>query len=133
MTRIIPGTTLLAVAMAVLGCSNEPKLLEVTGAVTYAGQPVKSGSIRFESTATGKYSTEGFIADGRYKVKIKPGNFRVEVSSPRPKVAPGGKTPPGPGEDEVVETIPAKYNTNSELKVEIGVGQLSHDFTLTKS
>jgi len=73
---------------ATLGCgSGEPPTYQVSGKVSYAGQPLPSGSIQFEpdkpggnsgtcATATienGTYTTTvGGITGGKYLVRVNP-------------------------------------------------------------
>lgn len=74
------GALLVVVVLA--GCGDSgPKLYPIQGAVTYKGQPVGGGTIRFEpatETRDPRASPETMIADGRYNL-------------PRSKGIAGGK------------------------------------------
>ncbi|QVL31052.1 hypothetical protein KIH39_19700 [Telmatocola sphagniphila] len=119
----------LALATLACGCSNEPGTLEVKGKVTLDSQAIPEGRIRFSPTDGGKAPAEGLINYGSYSFRVLPGKYKVEITSPKPKIDPKVKKV-GPGNDEVVETIPTKYNYNTELAVEIGSGKLEHNFDL---
>ena len=122
-----PAFVLLGAALAA-GCAKKTDRLQVTGAVTLDGQPVKAGTVRFTPPAgAGAAPADGFITDGRYAVLVRPGKYKVEISSTRPKVA---QRPAGPGNDEDVETVPARYNLRTELTAEVSPASLVHDFGL---
>ena len=60
-----------------------------------------------------------------------PGKYRVEISWRKPT---GRKIPsadPGVIIDETREAVPAKYNSESTLTVEIGSGDVEQNFVLT--
>ena len=113
------------------GCSADRAHQEIHGAVTLDGQPVKDGYLRF-APADGKTSSaEVFIKEGKYTARLTTGRYQVEVYSPRAQ----GKTVrrmAGPGQEakEVEEMIPARYNRNTELKVDVSKEQSEHDFLL---
>lgn len=87
-----------------LGCSPAgPKLTTVKGTVTLDGQPLKVGWIIFTDTGPA-FTHEGLIKDGQYSALVVPGKKKVSISTA--KNANGDPTP---------ETIPAKFNTETEL------------------
>jgi hypothetical protein len=113
------------------GCSADRTELEIHGAVTLDGRPVKDGYLRF-APADGKTSSaEVFIKDGQYTARLAAGSYKVEVYSPRPQGKKARRIAgPGAEAEEVEETIPARYNSNTELKVEVTKEKREHDFPL---
>jgi hypothetical protein len=110
----------------------------IRGKVTYNGEPVASGSIVFvpaDPDAKGMIRAGGTITDGQYYIPAKygayPGSHKVEIVWRKPT---GRKVmaddPPMPV-DERVNVIPAKYNQQTELAVEIKREENVFDFALT--
>ena len=115
----------------------------VSGSVTLAGQPVDGGSIDFAPSGVNQVSATGaMIFVGRYFVPCKnglvPGKYCVRIYWPEkvdaeqvPKGPPG---PPAKGSHIGLpkERIPAKYNIESELTVEVRQGGANtFDFPLS--
>ncbi len=62
-----------------------------------------------------------------------PCTFRVEIRAQRKtgnKIAAGSPAPPGTMIDETEEAIPARYNNESTLRVDVTTGRNSHEFKL---
>ena len=75
------------------------------------------------------------INKGRYDISEEKGpnlgDYRVEISWLKPtgkKIQ--GNVADGPL-DEMVETIPAKYNARTTLRISIAAGKNNHDFELS--
>jgi hypothetical protein len=92
--------------------------------VTFKGQPLDHGTIEFTpATPADGVQTGSVIDNGRYEIPetqgLPPGKYEVVISSagpgsePRPIELPGDGPPPSP------ERIPAKYNTKSELTIDV--------------
>jgi hypothetical protein len=122
--------TLLATVL-VGGCA-EPTSGVVTGVVSVDGAPAKSGSIAFFPT-NGKSRTAGAeIVDGQYTAEVALGTSKVEIRVP--KVVGERKlydTPNSPIKQLMAESLPAKYNDESELTLDVQPGEHQHDFPLT--
>lgn len=108
--------------IALIGCDSRPKLYGVSGTVKYKGEPIKAGSISFQSS-DGQASTGAPITDGKYEIPAKtglpPGNYQVQIYYPDPKAKPVDPNEP-PGETTVArDLLPAQYNTESKLTAEI--------------
>ena len=131
-------------AAAAGGCGSDgPQRMPVVGKVTYRGEPVKMGEIRFlpiKDTKTpmwGASIVDGqFVADGKGGVPV--GTHRVEILGWRAK--PGASRsatnlPPGLNSRKTPQQqyLPAKYNSQSELEISIepGSGKVVRDFALT--
>ena len=121
---------------ALAGCfgGDGPERVSVSGRVTFQGEPVREGEIRFMPTAdsSAPIVIEPF-SDGRYATTISGGvpvgRFRVEIRS----FDPDSPVPTGPGMPQRMQLLPEKYNKNSELEeftVPPGSGSITKDFNL---
>ena len=129
--RSLAAALAAAVMLPLAGCSDAPpgpRLVPVTGTVSYDGKPLPDGDIMFvpADKSVGPEATK--IKDGKYSFKAREGKNRVEVTASRP--VPGKKGPMG--EDAFKSYIPTKYNQKSELTAEVSAGSTSHQFELKK-
>ena len=112
-----------------IGCGAGDGRYEVTGSVTFDGQPVESGEIIFRAADGAAASAAGKIVEGQYTLRASEGTKRVEITAIREvqaRQAASGEPPVN-----FVNYIPAKYNQNSELTVEVTAdGPHTHDFNL---
>src|SRR5438552_12289401 len=108
---VLPGT---------FGCgpaADPHGRLGLKGTVTFQGQPLDLGSIRFLPLENQELNAGALIRHGKYEVPreqgLLPGTYRVEIS------APEQGPPPGPPGADVVEPardrIPAEFNLDSRL------------------
>jgi hypothetical protein len=121
---------LITVCACLSACSNGPILQEVDGEVTLDGQAVKQGHLRFVPTDGRTLPGEAIIKDGKYAAKLTSGTYKVEIYSPgKGKII---KRLPGPGEsaEQIEETIPARYNNNTEVRIDVTRERLRYDFPL---
>lgn len=123
-------------ALIVAGCGG--RQISVSGAVTFDGRPVEDGTLVFEP-ADGKGPTMGGrIEGGRYEVTgqagVLPGKKIVRIRAVRKtgrRVPAGPPTPPGTMVDQVERYIPAIYNSESQLTVQLAPDCANqHDFHL---
>jgi hypothetical protein len=130
MSRASLAVTILAAFMAP-GCS-EPTTGVVTGTVTVDGAPAKSGSIAF-FPVDGKSSTSGAeIVGGQYSAKASFGTHKVEIRVP--KVVGEKKlydTADSPVKQILEESLPPRYNDETELTLEVKPGETQQDYDLT--
>jgi len=126
--------SLTALSLGV-GCSETegPEREVASGSITFDGQPVMAGMIRFVPMSGPPVQAE--IIDGKYHADYKGGVVvgpsKVEIDGFR---ATGKKVQISPdvSEPEMVRFIPEKFNEKSELTVEITKGAPNtHDFILT--
>lgn len=111
----------------IAGCGESGRA-SIEGVVTLDGRPLPSGSITFVPLeGTVSPTAGGEIVDGTFSIAAKggtfAGKFRVEIAAKRPN---GQKIAhPGFGElvDEYEQYLPSRYNTDSELQVEVKVGE----------
>jgi hypothetical protein len=115
---------LCCVTLALSGCGELDLREAVSGRVTLDGQPLAHGSLRFEPLDAKIGQAAGaVIKQGQFQVDrsqgLTPGAYRVAVSSPRvdPAAAPSMDYS-GPAEEQ----ISPRYNTNSELQINVESG-----------
>jgi hypothetical protein len=130
MSRGTPAAVILA-ALMTPGCS-EPTTGVVTGTVTVDGVPAESGSIAF-FPVDGKSSTSGAeIVDGQYSAKASFGAHKVEIRVP--KVVGEKKvydTADSPVKQDFAESLPPRFNDETELTLEVKPGETHQDYDLT--
>ncbi len=141
--RVRQITVLLAVGClaAIMGGCGKSGLERVvhSGKVTYRGEPIKSGEIRFiptkgtEAPFWSARIVEGqYLANGRGGVPI--GTYRVEIVGWRQK-GTSKSLPIGvsPGDLPKDQYLPAKFNTKSDLEITVipGSEKVVKDFILT--
>ena len=114
-------------AMCLAGCSDG--LIEVTGDVSFDGEPVELGTIRFVDTGDSSTSHAADIKDGSYTLRTTPGSKRVEIRASRP-LPPERQTQPEMGL-MYDDYIPAQYNRESTLTADVRPdGSREFDFHL---
>ena len=126
---------ILGVMVSLVGCSGGDGIerVDVTGTVTYQGQPVQEGTITFDPQGKGPVAgaqiTGGtYQATGRGAVPV--GNYLVRISSTVEDrenwVEDAMPEPPRK------ELLPEKYNRESELQREVpsGAGSMVMNFEL---
>lgn len=129
--RLARFAAVVATTALLSGCGDSSFGI-VRGRVTLDGVPVKDGVIQFTPVNKDAPTANCFIKDGAYSAKVPVTTHRVVISSPR--TTGGGKKSDSPTLDEsrVQESIPAKYNTKSELTVEVRPGEAEVDFNLSR-
>ena len=104
------------------GCSRGPQVGQVEGTVTVDGEPV-AGLKVFYYPPTGRPSRTVTDAQGHYRLKWKPdvggalvGQHKVVISTIT--------------EQDRVEHLPARYNSETELTADVKAGDNIIDFPL---
>ncbi|MSU79769.1 MAG: hypothetical protein EXS16_16985 [Gemmataceae bacterium] len=123
----------------VSGCGESRSRGAVSGIVTLDDVAIETGSISFIPVEGTNSPTSGaVIAMGKYEISREKGpiagTFRVEIRAQRKtgnRIAAGSPAPPGTMIDETEDAIPARYNSESTLRVEITTGSNSHNFKLS--
>ncbi len=123
------------------GCGSS-NLAAVSGKVTYAGEPVTEGEIRFVPVSQGKDlpgMSGGKIVNGEYLISsdkgVPVGTCRVEISARKKtgkRIEAVMPAPPGSMIDETISYIPREYNTASTLTLDVQPGSNTKDFLLEK-
>ncbi len=119
-------TATLVIALAlVAGCSrgDRPELAPVCGTVTLDGKPLERATVVFQP-GEGKSSRGVTDKQGRYELiylrdimGAKPGKHTVGITT-------------ADGETVVDETLPARYNRETELAAQVDPGGATIDFPL---
>ena len=130
--------TLVSFAVLVgYGPRDELRRVLVSGEVTYGGQPVAIGQIRFIPMpgTNGPTSVER-IVDEKYTTSstggVPVGKHRVEIASYDPEEY--ANRPMGPGTPPIRQLLPEKYNRESllEATVESGKRKATLDYQLER-
>ena len=120
-----------SLCVAFIGCSRSD-MGSVTGSVTVDGEPAKVGAISFFAV-DGRAPTAGApIVDGKFTAQVKPGVCMVQI---RVSKVVGKKkiydTPDSPVREVWAEVLPAKYNDNTQLKLDVKRGDNQQEYKLT--
>ena len=139
MTRLVLLLACVAAATFTAGCGSRGAS-SVTGTVSFAGQPVEEGALRFFPVeGTPGDGAGATISQGSYEIakaaRMAAGKYRVSITATRSTGRDIPNPEPMPGEpamvSEVVQYIPEQYNTRTTLQVELGAGENRKDFDLT--
>jgi hypothetical protein len=117
-------------ALLLAGCSSSgPPTYDVSGAVTWNGNPLPQGDILFVPLDGNGVPDAGKIVDGKYGLRVKAGRKKVEIHASRE-----GKFDPVEKARAREAFIPKWYNANSILKAEVKPdGENRFDFPLSES
>lgn len=117
--------------VAATGCGGDG-LAEVRGTVTVDGESAKVGAITFIPVDGAGQTAGAKIVDGAYAARVAPGTFKVEVRVS--KVVGERKSyqaPDAPVKQILAESLPPRYNDESELTLEVQPGENQKDYQLT--
>ncbi len=125
------GPPLVLYCLMICGCGSD-KLATVRGTVTLNGQPLQNALVEFQPTALGGSPSSGMTdAEGRYELMSTferagalPGEHSVSIRTGGTRVDSTSQ------EVEFKESVPAKYNTQTELKRTVEPGRNVLDFDL---
>lgn len=122
---------------ALSGCqgSSAPPRFEVFGSVQYDGQMIPEGDIVFMPEDGKGRPDGGKIIDGKFRFSVTAGKKKAEVRASRenPDKLVDSMMEPGKKVPSREDYIPDRYNTNSELKLEVASGENAIDFELVAS
>lgn len=129
MKRLLYCFTLI-LATSLLGCNSNQE--GVTGTVTLDGQPLPKAEVVFTPTEGGRPATAMTDASGKYdlvytidQTGAPPGEYVVRIRAARTETGEDGRDVMTP------ESVPAKYNEQSQLIVEVQEGASNQfDFDL---
>ncbi|WP_050986309.1 hypothetical protein [Schlesneria paludicola] len=117
--------------LSVVGCggsSGTPPLGQVTGAVTINGEPLKDALVQFEPT-TGRGSSAITNAAGKYDLVYVDQTRGALVGEHTVRITTYVEED-SPAAAKFKESIPKKYNSNSELKKTVKPGRNEFNFDL---
>ena len=134
--RTMTCATFLLLEVGLCGCgSNGPG--ELAGEVTLDGKPLEQGALLLTPVDMSKgTATGGEIKDGKYVLTGKQappvGTYKVEIRANKKSGKKVQKAMGKPGEldDELVEAVDAKYNTQTTLTVEVKSGGTTANFAV---
>lgn len=129
LTRLAATGALLA-ALA-NGCAPRDEKSTVAGTVTLDGTVLKTGQIRFVPLDGSSPSAGAVIVDGRYTVETTPGEKTIEISSPKEGRARQMYDDAPEASNLRGDLVPARYNAQTELTLEVRLGSQNQDFELT--
>lgn len=125
---LVPLTLLVAIA----GCDNSNSgRSRVHGTVTVDGSRPASGAIAFTPVDGAAPTVGGEIVDGKYSVDVPLGQSMVAIRVPR--VVGQRKlynTPDSPVQPLMEESLPAKFNDETKLTLDVKPGETQGDFDL---
>lgn len=129
------GGISMVFAVSVIGCERGPQRYALRGSVIVGGQRLAEGAITFRPVeGTRGPSAGGDIKAGLFSIPASggplAGRFRVEITASRPSDAfvPGMDGEMVPAYEQ---WLPARYNTASELRADVGEsGENRFDFVL---
>ena len=132
--RFLPVAVCL---LGAIGCADSDRK-RIEGTVTLEGEPLKEGQIGlFPQPGTKGPSAGAPIVDGKFTIDATKGpmsgTFSVQITASRFTGRKISLPPPDEGTiDEIEQYLPARYNTDSELKVDITEnGPNRFEFTLS--
>ena len=130
------GFCMLFMVTIIAGCSSPPppeaKRAPVSGKVAFQGKPLPAGTITFDAK-NGQAPAVFSITDGNYDGQCPIGNCKVAISAMRKVALKDKMMAKGPGYDQPMdeESLPARYNTKSEITKEVtAAGPNTFDFDL---
>jgi hypothetical protein len=131
--RRVAALGVMAALFGTAGCKEGPATGEVTGAIKVDGEIPPAGSSITFIPADGKSPSAGaLLKEGRYTATVPVGLSKVEIRVPRPKKGSGSSGGPGPGGDIIEESLPDKYNDNTELTLEVKRGKNEKNWELSR-
>lgn len=120
---------LLAVAVGCGDSADVPELGEVTGTVTMDGQPVPNAVLTFQPEhARPSYGRTN--EEGQYELIYTDDNPGATIGKHTVRITTAAEGDPDQGQEAQKETIPAKYNVQTELTANVEAGDNVIDFQL---
>ncbi len=129
--RFLPAAWVLAACLALAGCADD-KMADVKGTVKLDGKEIDGGSILFTAVDGSTPVSGGPIQAGRYAVRAYRGKMQVKINFAKVvgKRALYGDDAKAPTKAVVTELIPARYNDETTLEIDVKAGVNEKDFDL---
>ncbi len=116
--------------LLIAGCGHDGAA-EVKGTIKVDGALPEEGTIQFSPVDGKTPTTGGPIKKGLYVVRVPLGVMKVSISVPKvvgmKKLYP---TPDSPAMPVTKESLPSKYNADTQLQLEVKAGLNQKDFEL---
>lgn len=115
---------LFCITLVLTSCGDDPAPAKVTGTITLAGVPVPGAEIVFVPDNGARTSYGSTDSAGRYELRFTPRLKGAAVGTHRVTIQTGPSEPSTEPDDfNVPETIPARYNSASELTATLKSGK----------
>ena len=125
--RLVAVVTIVGVALLIAGCgSDQPALAPVKGKVTLDGQPLTGESIIFRPADGGRQSLAVLDEQGGYELIYMRDIKGASLGTHRVLIGTASDGSPE-------ERVPAKYNRETMLEVNVQKGENDLDFKLESS
>jgi hypothetical protein len=111
MIRLFSGALL---ALALIGCSSQPKLYKVTGTVTWKGAPIENGQLNVLADDAQTAPATSKIVNGKFELRTTAGVKRVEVFNQKEKGFDKAM-----GANAMFNDVPKEYNFETKLRFEV--------------
>jgi hypothetical protein len=126
--RDIACYVLLAIMLAIGGCSKSVGRQSLEGTVTFDGKPLEKGQITFVPQGDTKGPTAGAeIVGGKFAIPAAggtfTGKFRVEITASRSSGKKVADRTTGKPVDVYEQFIPKKYNVETQLTADVAGGE----------
>ncbi len=117
--------SVLLLLLVMVGCDSKPKLTEISGTVTFKGQPIPAGDVSFtpEVSVTGGQLQMYMVKDGKYdsaqtpESGLLPGKYKVRIN--------------GYDGKQIPNYFSGKQIFNAvEEQIEITAGKMTKDFVV---
>jgi hypothetical protein len=130
-----PPAVLLAATLFVMGCGSDSEYsapIDVSGKVSFQGQPVERGEITFEDPSTGAATSAPLAEGGAYELQVPAGTYQVGITPPTVMGKASPDTPADFVDYEKVNNIPQRYYWGGESRLSANVSKESftHDFDM---
>ena len=127
-----PWRLVFLLPVVILAGCPEPTVGVVRGTIQVDGVPAKLGAITF-IPVDGQSGTAGAaITDGKYIADdVPPGTHKVQIRVPK-KVGEQKlyNTPDSPVQPIMAEVLPEKFNSKTELRLDVKLGENEKDYDL---
>ena len=124
---------ILLAGSAFAGCSSESSTHgTVNGTVLLDNAPLAEGTVDFIPSTGDLQTAAAFVSDGTFSATVPVGRMKVRISAPQ--ITGQRKmydTADSPMYDVVTELLPARYNLQSELTLDVVTGKQTPRFELS--
>ncbi len=128
-TILLPMLLLTVLTLLFSGCGGDG-MTTVSGTLCWQGVPIQKGRIQFIPIDGKSAQTEAVVTDGKYSVKVPPGEKRIQIyafeEGPERNVMDRGKVA-GTIRD-LKQILPPEMNEKSQIQVTIRGGKQRYDY-----
>lgn len=125
-----PALAGLVLGLLALGCSGSSGEGVVSGEVLLDNAPLPKGLVKFVPTDPKLRPADAEVKDGKFELRAAPGEYKVEISAPKitGKKNKMYNTPDSKEVEQIEELLPARFNTQSTLKMTVQSGRQEKKF-----